>query len=125
MTKTDGIFPPLAIGIRTGAGGVDPRFTNITGYQGHAGEVNLVGYFKVTSHARGATKHAVIANPGATCNSDFGRHCAVITNLYVVGNLNQVVQLYAVAYCGVVQGATVYGGSGAGRRRGGWRQYHH
>lgn len=83
------------------------------GDQRHAGQMDMVGDVEVAGHSGGAPKHTMTADPGAARNANLGRHGTVIANVNVMGDLDEIIQLHAIADHGIVQRAPVDGGIGA------------
>src|SRR5690606_31554005 len=107
-----GTFLPFSGRLHCGTGGIGSRFGNGARDHGHAADKYVVANLDMANHAHTAGDGAMATDAGAAGNTDAGRHGRVFTDLDVMGDLDLVIQLDAVADDGIADSATIDGGIG-------------
>ena len=90
-----------------------PRFANRPGHDARRRNVDMIGQRQMPQHNRAAAYRAMGPDGGAARHADAARHGRVLSNMDVMADLYQVVELDAVLDDGIVQRTTVDAGIGA------------
>src|SRR5690606_14276136 len=107
------VLHPVAMGLQWQVAGIDARFGDRLGDQRPRRHHHVVRDAEVAGDTGLAADHAARADLRTAGDTGAAGHDGVVTDAYVVGNLDQVVELHAITDHGVVERAAVDRGVGA------------
>ena len=70
--------------------------------------MHIICYFQVANYTNATPYCAVSSNDSTARDCRLTRHCGVLTDNYVMGYMNLIVENYAIADNRVVQSTTIY-----------------
>src|SRR5450830_1119020 len=107
MSQTRSTLAPFSRRLHGGTGRIGTRLGNRVGDHGHASDEDVVANIDMTHQPYATGEHAMLADLGAAGYAYAGRHGGVIANLYVVGNLDLVIELHAITDHGIGQSPAI------------------
>ena len=107
MAQAGKVLQPGRMIHRRHGSGIDTGLVDRTGYRGHAGDMHMVRQLHVSGDAGGAGNSAVGADIGGTGDARAAGYRGVRTDMYIVRNMNLVIQLDTIFDHGIANRAAI------------------